>query len=806
MTDLSAVSKDFFGSAVEPYIQRARLPETDLLPIVPPNAKLRDGTKIDPKMRGKVPGRFSRVSGDWVGLVGTWPVEGISPALAAKARSWPTQNIGLRAANWPGLDIDVADPALRDLIEQLAVEFLGPAPVRERDNAPRSLLVYRAAGDDPILKTRLMFEVGGAKHAVELLAAGQQYLIAGTHPSGAAYRWRHGFELVEWGSEGLTPVTAADVRGFFAALLERLVTMGASVTAQRQQHVPGEGVAVSDVEPIVPLELALDALRAVPNNEQNLPTREAFLGRLASFKAAVGRLSEQEDVIEAARAWATKDGYADDDYFDHCWQTLTHVRASPEGLIRAARRSGWHGDAKADFAGAEEAEEVIQEIQQAEQTEQELLAAAAKQVVYWTDQQVWIVTGSGSFLSHNALNYHPIGLTLAAAGASGLKSAAARLRNSGLVRDVAGVTYSPGAPAVYNWTWEGRTGVWFNRWKGGPSLAGDAGDVTKFLELVEWMLPDPVERDKFLDWMAFIVQNPGKKVRWAPVLIGAQGIGKDTMLKPLVWALGHHNVAEISPSNLLDRWTAYYESQLVIVQEMLRLDKVEVYERVKAAITGTGANTLLVEKKFQPAYPVPNNVAFIFLTNHSDAFAVAADDRRFFVLQCAPPARRADEYYNDLHSWYDAGGVGRVARWLAKRDVRAFRADTAPEWTQAKQAMLEETLPLFAQWLATEVIEPDGRWYGRTTIPVSEVRNLMYREHSLPAKVRDSFNYKTMTLGFKALGWVRPNNAVPLPDGSRQRVWTSDHDLMSATSAVLAARVAAETKTREFGVVIGGKT
>jgi hypothetical protein len=55
------------------------------------------------------------------------------------------------------------------------------------------------------------------------------------------------------------------------------------------------------------------------------------------------------------------------------------------------------------------------------------------------------------------------------------------------------------------------------------------------------------------------------------------------------------------------------------------------------------------------------------------------------------------------------------------------------------------------------------------------------------------------------LGWVRPNNAVPLPDGSRQRVWTSDHDLMSATSAVLAARVAAETKTREFGVVMGGK-
>jgi hypothetical protein len=796
-----------FATAARPFLEGARIPASDLIPITPPGAKLADSSRLDPSQLGKIPGRYHPEQKAWVGLGGSVLVEGLTPNQQRKVGSWPTSNVGLRAASFPGIDIDVESEEAAALVEKAAVVNLGFAPVRVRGNSPRRLLVYKAVGDEPIRKMRLLFELGGKQHAVDVLGWGQQYIVGGVHPSGATYTWREGHVLSEWGVDGLQAVTAADLRAFIQSLSERIVVAGGRIVSRSEQSLSGtgDGVLVGDLDPVAPTELVLSALRAIPNTPEEVPHRGDLVGIASALKAALGKVADDSAIGYEFLSWACATGWADTDYAHHIWKSIKFTRSSPDTLFRKARRFGWHGDAPLDFP--DDADEVDRIIDGAEDEQRASLQKVARQLVYWPSDQKWIALSTGEILSHTALNNHAIGMSVAAAGLGGVKAASAKLRNSGMVSDVVGITYHPGKPALFNWRWEGKSGLWYNSWRPGmvvPDKGVTDDEVRMFLEHWRWLLPTEEEFNTVMDWMAHLVQNPGVKVRWAPVIIGAQGIGKDMGLHPLVQTLGVANMQEIAPYQLLEKFNAFYESQLVIVQEMMRMDKVETYERVKAAITGTGAGTILIRKLYQEAYPVPNSTSFVFLTNHSDAISIAPDDRRFYVVQCEPVSRREAVYYEALAAWYRAGGVHLVARWLANRDIRHFQADSAPAWTAAKQLMLEDTLPPTSRWLFEQITQERGIYAHRSVVTSKEISDLMLTDYSIPAKVRDGFSAKTMSIGFRAAGWDRRPVQLRLTSGERARVWCRNADILGAPDAAVRTRLEKELAAKGLGVIDGG--
>lgn len=74
-----------FGQATSPLIERG-FPAADLLPIIPPGAKIVSGSAVDGKQVGKIPGRYNFHTGEWCGLTGAWPTMGISPQMVARDR------------------------------------------------------------------------------------------------------------------------------------------------------------------------------------------------------------------------------------------------------------------------------------------------------------------------------------------------------------------------------------------------------------------------------------------------------------------------------------------------------------------------------------------------------------------------------------------------------------------------------------------------------------------------------------------------------------------------------------------------
>ena len=118
---------------------------------------------------------------------------------------WPEAGIGIAAGKVIGIDIDVLqskDIAVQ--IEGLAKRLLGDTPAVRIGNAPKRLLVYRAA--QPF---------SGFKFPpIEVLGVGQQFIAYGIHPdTGKPYEWPVQ-TLADLKIEELPVITEAQAREF----------------------------------------------------------------------------------------------------------------------------------------------------------------------------------------------------------------------------------------------------------------------------------------------------------------------------------------------------------------------------------------------------------------------------------------------------------------------------------------------------------------------------------------------------------------------------------------------------------------
>ena len=175
----------------------------ELIPIIPPGvpAKL-DGKFVEGD--GKTPGSYLLLTDDgdirvsaprYYGLAG-WrdliiTANHVASWVAAEM-SGARMNVGLRTAKFPALDVDVKHEDDRGLVEAILKLVRGHVStwVRYRDNSPSCAIAFRYDGEPFGKGSRAFITPGGHEAKIELLAAGQQYVVAGMHASGFPLRWR----------------------------------------------------------------------------------------------------------------------------------------------------------------------------------------------------------------------------------------------------------------------------------------------------------------------------------------------------------------------------------------------------------------------------------------------------------------------------------------------------------------------------------------------------------------------------------------------------------------------------------------
>lgn len=179
------------------------LPE--LLPVVSnPNAIISANSKI--KKAGKLPSIYNTKK-ELAGIA-KWTDK---TSTVGDLKTWmaqPDYGICVQTRNVRAIDVDVADAEKAASIGKVIGKLLGDLPVRGRSNTHRFLVVFQLEGDF----TKRYMGKSEDDNLVEFLATGQQFIAAGTHPTGVRYTWSDNI------SKGIPTVTAEQFEAAWAAI------------------------------------------------------------------------------------------------------------------------------------------------------------------------------------------------------------------------------------------------------------------------------------------------------------------------------------------------------------------------------------------------------------------------------------------------------------------------------------------------------------------------------------------------------------------------------------------------------------
>jgi hypothetical protein len=254
------------------------------------------------------------------------------------------------------------------------------------------------------------------------------------------------------------------------------------------------------------------------------------------------------------------------------------------------------------------------------------------------------------------------------------------------------MTWCPGKPIVIedalvaNGGWIDRPGCrCFNLYIPPAAIMGYAGAVAPWLDHIRKIYPE--NADHIVKWLAQRVQRPADKTNHALVLGGLQGIGKDTLLEPVKYAVGPWNFQEVSPVQLLGRFNGFVKSVILRISEARDLgdvDRFAFYDHTKV-YTAAPPDVLRCDEKNLREHAVMNVCGVIITTNYKgDGIYLPADDRRHYVAWSTLTKEAfADDYWRELYGWYAEGGLANVAAYLAKLDLTGFDPKAPPPKTAA---------------------------------------------------------------------------------------------------------------------------
>jgi hypothetical protein len=344
--------------------------------------------------------------------------------------------------------------------------------------------------------------------------------------------------------------------------------------------------------------------------------------------------------------------------------------------------------------------------------------------------------------------------------------------------------WAPGLPMIIRnrllleGGWTTKHGVaCFNLYQSPTILRGKVGEAGKWTEHVRLVYPD--EADHILDWLAHRVQRPDEKINHALVLGGEQGIGKDTLLEPVRQAIGPWNFQEASPIQVLGRFNGFLKSVILRVNEARDLgehDRFAFYDHLKA-YTAAPPETLRIDEKFLREYSILNCCGVIITTNHmTDGIYLPTDDRRHFVAWSnlsKDDGRFQNGYWLDLWKWYQQGGAGHVAVYLAQRDLRRFDPKAPPPKTPAFWTIVDSNRATEVSELADAIdrlSSPDpadpGKLIPPDALTLDQLRIVAAADLSM--WLMDRKNRRTIPHRLESCGYVPVRN----PDRPADGLWT----------------------------------
>jgi len=232
-----------------------------------------------------------------------------------------------------------------------------------------------------------------------------------------------------------------------------------------------------------------------------------------------------------------------------------------------------------------------------------------------------------------------------------------------------------------------------------------AGDISPFADYMRRAFPVQRDSDILLAYAAALVQYPGVKFQWCPLIQGTHGNGKSFFSECVIEAIGREYWFSPKASELTGKFNDWIYRRLLITVEDIYVPshKADVIEALKPMITGS---YLEIEGKGSDRVTREICANFILNSNHKDAIRKTRDDRRFAIFysgqQSVDDIARDGmdgDYFPDLYAWARAGGYAIINEYLRSYQIPdelnpATRCHRAPRTSSTEEAITASRSPV----------------------------------------------------------------------------------------------------------------
>jgi hypothetical protein len=697
--------------------------------------------------------------------------------------SW---GIGIRTARTPAFDIDVDDPKLAAALRKVVADMYPTSPCRI-GREPRSLFVFQGG---PFKKRILEFDGG---HKVELLGEGQQFVAYGIHKDTKKPYLFTDDCLMSIKRDDLPVV---DVDRLFAAVQAEAERLGFSVVKSVKRSAVASDDDDSWAEQVNGKIRISD--RELLKSLLLVPEFDNYERRTQVGMALWHQYDGEQPGLAMFHEWASQSTKYNENDTDEIWHHYDWAgRSDP---ITARSILSWAREA-ADISAAEAlkiaretmkaatklsvVEEVAADIKRLDLpalvreaiagdvqkafkriTDSSLSIGRARDLIKAelgpaTDTPDWLIgwvyrtnddtfystktftslsrIGFDSLMTREVLTWTQVQEGQVKPDESPTDLALNRYRIPIVERSI----YMPGEGSLFTFDGSPVANEYDDRFvpKRVPRNSWSSAEE-EAVSLAERhcaaLFPDDRDRGVLLSAFSHIVKYPGKRLRYAILLQGAEGDGKTWFMHLLGAVLGSKNVTPLSAEALQEKYNGWAAGSQICFFEEIRLlghSKFDVLNRIKPVITN---DVVSIRRMNTDAYPAPNTSTKVLTTNFRDALPLDGGDSRFLILMSQFQTKcDLGEFLSDKPDHFDKlyGALrhgGALREWLIEQPVHPeFRQDGRAPESVGRREMLEESMSEIDSAVA-DIIE-DGE--VGTSRAACSVRLLLRKlsEQGLPA-------------------------------------------------------------------------
>ena len=251
-------------------------------------------------------------------------------------------------------------------------------------------------------------------------------------------------------------------------------------------------------------------------------------------------------------------------------------------------------------------------------------------------------------------------------------------------------------------------------------------DVPSINHLLSNLIPVSTERDRFVNWLAGIMQTRSKQLT-AWVFMGQPGAGKnvllDHVLKPL---FGDKQAIKVEDEQLKNPFNGWLQNAILIAFNEVAHDnrtRNSINSKVKAIITD---NDIMINEKNVKVFTIENHANALFFSNDTIPVLIEENDRRFNVVRTGGNMRKQSWFSDPEQFFADVKGeLGTFAEYLINYNYDPVLAKTVIS-NGVKEALVDVGMTRYAEF-SSHLKANDVDWFVEnmdSLFPTSTIKAL----------------------------------------------------------------------------------